>query len=126
FRIGAITNAATTTPRICITCCFHGVEPTSCPHLRSCRLSPPIAAAQHTTPPISTAATGPAGDLSPSPRSSSAETRIVEIVIPDTGLFDEPTRPAMYDATAENRNPAITMTTAITAPIHHESVKCQK
>src|SRR5262245_64585794 len=98
-----------------MTCCFHGVEPTSCPHLRSWRLSPPIAAAQHTTPPISTAAIGPAGVSRPRPSSSSADTRIVEIVMPDTGLFDEPTRPAMYEATAENRKPAITMTTAITA-----------
>ena len=37
--------------------------------------------------------------------------------MPETGLFDEPTRPAMYDATAENKKPAITITTAITALI---------
>src|ERR1700679_3988991 len=103
-----------------MTCCFHGVEPTSWPHLRSCMLSPPIAAAQHTTPPIRIAATGPAGLLRPMPSSSSAEGRIVAIVMPDTGLFDDPTSPAMYDATAENKNPAITMTTAITALITAE------
>src|SRR5438477_744991 len=98
-----------------MTCCFHGVEPTSCPHLRSCRLSPPIAAAQHTTPPIRIAATGPAGLSRPRARSNNAETRMVEIVIPGTGLLEEPTSPAMCDATAENRNPAITTTTDITA-----------
>src|SRR5258708_7817916 len=97
---GAITNAATTTPRICMTCCFHGVEPTSWPHLSSCRLSPPIAAAQHTTPPIRIAAIGPAGLLSPTPSSSNADARLVEIVMPETGWFDEPTRPAMYGAPA--------------------------
>src|SRR6185503_10192268 len=116
-------NAATTTPRICITCCFHGVEPTSWPHLRSCRLSPPIAAAQHTTPPIKIAAIGPAGDFMPRPSSRSAETRIVETVMPETGLFDEPTRPAMYDATALNKKPATIITTDITALIPIEWVK---
>ena len=60
-------------------------------------LSPPIAAAQHTTPPIRIAATGPAGLSMPRPRRRSDEIRIVEIVMPETGLFEDPTRPAMYD-----------------------------
>src|SRR6187549_1075090 len=106
---------------ICMTCCFHGVEPTSLPHLRSCRLSPPIAAAQQTTPPIRIAAIGPALESRPMPSSSVAATRIVEIVMPETGLFDEPTRPAMYEATAENRNPATITTTDITADTANES-----
>ena len=38
---------------------------------------------------------------------------MVEIVMPDTGLFEEPTSPAMYPLTEENTNPAITMMTAI-------------
>src|SRR5689334_19623417 len=105
LRIGAITSAAAITPTICITCCRHGVDPTSCPHLRSCRLSPPIAAAQHTTPPISTAAVGPALGPAPSPSRMSAVVSTVVIVIPETGLLDDPTSPAMYEATAENRNP---------------------
>src|SRR5215207_2927019 len=120
-----MTRAATTTPTICIVCCFHGVEPTSWPHLRSCRLSPPIAAAQHTTPPIRIAAGGPASGPRPRRSRRPAETRIVEIVMPEMGLFDEPTRPAMYDDTAENRKPATTISTAIAAPIAGELVKCQ-
>ena len=35
------------------------------------------------------------------------------MVMPDTGLLDEPTRPAMYADTEQNRNPATTMMTAI-------------
>jgi hypothetical protein len=48
---------------------------------------------------------------------------MVEIVIPETGLFDEPTRPAMYDATAENKKPAMIITTAITALMPIDPVK---
>ena len=32
---------------------------------------------------------------------------MVAIVTPDIGLLDEPTTPAIYAATAENRNPKI-------------------
>ena len=38
------------------------------------------------------------------------------MVMPDTGLLDEPTRPAMYADTEQNRNPATTMITDIAAP----------
>jgi hypothetical protein len=59
-------------------------------------LSPAIAAAQHTTAPMSIAAAGPDGF--PLPRStnrSREEVRIVAIVTPEIGLLDDPTTPAM-------------------------------
>ncbi len=67
-------------------------------------------AAQHTTAPIMMAATGPRTAFLPmSSRSTTAANRIVEIVIPDTGLLDDPTNPAMYADTEQNRNPATIM-----------------
>ena len=38
--------------------------------------------------------------------SNSDMLRIVAIVTPEMGLFDDPTRPAIYPATDEKRNPA--------------------
>ena len=96
FSTGAMTSAQLAAPIASITCWRHGVAPTMLPHLRSCRLSPPMQAAQHTTAPIMIAATGPsAAPLPISSRSSSDANRIVQIVMPETGLFEEPTRPAM-------------------------------
>ena len=37
----------------------------------------------------------------------------MQIVMPDTGLFEDPTRPAIYPLTEENKNPATIMITAI-------------
>src|SRR5512145_1946984 len=67
-------------------------------------------AAQHTTAPIMIAATGPsAAPLPISSISTSEANRMVQMVMPETGLFDEPTRPAMYADTDTNRNPATIM-----------------
>jgi hypothetical protein len=55
-------------------------------------------------------------DLPRHPTSTSAANRMVAIVMPDTGLLDEPTRPAMYAETEQNRNPATTMITAMARP----------
>ena len=53
-------------------------------------------AEQHTTAPIMIVATGPREEWGPmSNNSTNAENRMVEMVIPETGLFEEPTRPAM-------------------------------
>ena len=53
-------------------------------------------AAQQTTAPIMIAATGPRAAVRPISSISITEAnRIVQIVMPETGLFDEPTRPAM-------------------------------
>ncbi len=108
---GAITNAHETAPIASITCCRHGVAPTIWPALRSWRLSPATAAAQQTTAPIMIAAIGPSGAAAARAAaiSTSDANRIVAIVMPDTGLFDEPTRPAMYADTEQNRKPATIM-----------------
>ena len=39
---------------------------------------------------------------------------IVAIVTPEMGLLEEPTTPAIYPATAENRNDATSISTATT------------
>jgi hypothetical protein len=81
-------------------------------------LSPATQAAQHTTAPIITAATGPISEVGPrKPSNTRAANRIVAIVMPETGLLEEPTRPAMYAETAQNRNPATTMITAMAKPM---------
>src|ERR1700741_1628514 len=80
------------------------------PHFKSWRLSPAMQAAQQTTAPIMIAAAGPVAEFGPSNTSNTtAENRIVPIVIPDTGLLDVPTRPAMYAETEQNRKPATIM-----------------
>ena len=38
------------------------------------------------------------------PSSTTAANRMVAMVMPETGLFDEPTRPAMYAETEQNRS----------------------
>ena len=96
FSTRPSTAAAESVPMICMICCFQGVAPTRCPVFKSCRLSPPMAAAQHTTAPIIIALAAPSGD--PAPRminNSKDENRIVAMVTPETGLFDDPTMPAM-------------------------------
>ena len=80
-------------------------------------MSPATQAAQHTTAPIMTAATGPIAESLPrKANNTSAANRIVAMVMPDTGLLDEPTRPAMYADTEQNRKPATTMITDIATP----------
>ena len=76
-------------PTICITCCFHGVAPTIWPALRSCRLSPPIAAAQHTTAPTIIALAAPTPDPVPKRARSKIDVkRMVAIVTPDADIVD--------------------------------------
>ena len=56
------------------------------------------------------AATGADRRSRPSSSTSTSDAnRIVAIVMPDTGLFDEPTRPARYADTEQNRKPATIM-----------------
>ena len=79
-------------------------------------LSPAIAAAQHTTAPtrmavaaavVACVASTAKLICDPSTqRSNSDVLRIVAIVTPETGLFDDPTRPAIYPATEAKTNPA--------------------
>src|SRR5690625_6319618 len=87
------------------------------PDLRSCMLSPAMAAAQHTAAPTRmavaaalVAATPPTAKSIGVPSSTSRISdivRIVAIVTPEIGLLDETTSPAIYPATDENGNPAI-------------------
>ena len=66
------------------------------PAFKSCKLSPPIAAAQHTTAPTITALAAPTPEPVPKSANSSRDAkRIVAIVTPETGLFDDPTTPAI-------------------------------
>jgi hypothetical protein len=96
FSTGAITKADTPVPTINMTCCFHGVAPTSQPVLRSCRLSPAMAAAHATTAPMRMAAAAPFPPASPNTtRRRSEANRRVAMVTPETGLLDEPTSPVM-------------------------------
>ena len=102
-----MTSALATAPTASITCWRQGDAPIMWPAFRSCRLSPAIEAAQQTTAPIMMVATGPAAAFRPSSSVRiSAANRIVQMVMPDTGLFDEPTRPAMYAETEQNTKPA--------------------
>src|SRR6202046_4114187 len=102
-----MTAALATTPIQSITCWRQGVAPTSCPALRSCRLSPATAAALHTTAPMNTTATAPIEDLPPTIHMSTSEAnRMVQIVMPETGLFEDPTSPAIEPLTDEKRNTA--------------------
>ena len=57
--------------------------------------SPDVRAAQHTTPAIPRAASIPASPLSPAAIRSTDANSNVHIVMPDTGLFDEPTYQTM-------------------------------
>ena len=74
-------------------------------------LSPPIAAAQQTTAPTIIAPAAPTPEPVPNNANNSMdEKRIVAIVTPEMGLFEDPTTPAMYPATAEKRKPKIIIT----------------
>src|SRR3546814_6731003 len=65
---------------------------------------------QHTTAPIMIAAIAPIGESRPSNSTSTSEAnRIVAMVMPETGLLDEPTSPARYADTETNRKPATIM-----------------
>ena len=69
-------------------------------------MSPPIAAAQQTTAPTIIALAAPTPDPVPKSANNKIEVkRIVAIVTPEIGLFDDPTTPAIYAATAEKRKP---------------------
>ena len=77
-------------------------------------MSPEIAAAQATTAPTKMAAAGPTALSLPSRASNKSEVKSsVAMVTPEIGLFDEPTNPAMYPATAAKKKPATSMITAI-------------
>ena len=71
-----------------------------------------MAAAQQTTAPTMIALAAPTPDPVPNNANNSRDVnRMVAIVTPEIGLLEEPTTPAMYAATAENKNPNTIITT---------------
>ena len=93
------------------------------PVFRSCILSPPMAAAQQTTAPTIMAPAAPTSEPVPSiANNSNDENNIVAMVTPEIGLLDEPTTPAIYAATAENKKPNTIITTAKRAAIPADSM----
>jgi hypothetical protein len=98
---GGITRAPISTPNTRAACCFHGVASTSWPVFRSCRLLLAIDAMANTTEVRNSAnavsalpASGPAAAFTPTTRKIAA-TSTARMPTPDSGLFDEPIRPAM-------------------------------
>src|SRR6266567_5187610 len=109
------------TPITSATCCFHGVASTNWPVLRSCRLLFAIAATLKITAVVKSAnainALPESGDtygFTPI-TSSNAAPITTSIPIPDSGLLEEPIRPAMYPQTAETKK--LINTTYATPPI---------
>ena len=99
-----MTSAPTTQPMISATCCRQGVACTSQPVFRSCRLSLETEATATTAVPekrvratMNWRLASSANMLEDSPISSStSETMTTEMMpMPEMGLDDEPTRPAM-------------------------------
>ena len=83
------------------TCCFQGVASTSCPVLRSCRLLFAIAATLKMTAVVKRAnairalfASGETYGFTPR-TSSNAAPITTRMPMPESGLLDEPIKPAM-------------------------------
>lgn len=98
--IGGMTSAPITTPITSATCWRHGVASTSCPVLRSCRLSFEIVATQSSTAvtksAYATSCVAPDRPLLFAIASTSKEApNTAKIASPETGLFDDPIRPAI-------------------------------
>ena len=65
----------------------------------------------------------PTSDPAPNRTSNSKdENNIVAMVTPEMGLFEEPTTPAIYAATAENKKPKIIIKTAKSAATPTDSI----
>ena len=80
-----------------------------------------MAAAQHTTAPINIAAAAPFEEsISKKLIIRSELNKMVAIVTPEIGLFEDPTTPAIYAATAENKKPKISITNDNTIADVHE------
>ena len=100
-----IAIAEATQPIISPICCFFGVAPRRKPVLRSCDVSPEIAATMQMMEPIVMAPIIPCIPTSPVAfRINVAKSRVA-IVIPETGLLLLPTRPTIREATAPKKNP---------------------
>ena len=63
------------------------------------------------------AAAIPLGPVSPTSLRTKVAISRVAIAIPETGLFEDPTRPTILDDTVAKKNPNITMSIALTKSI---------
>ena len=103
-----IEKTETITPTITAICCFQGVAPIRNPVLRSCDVSPALAAAMHTTPPIVIASAPNAGAVQPFTRKIAAVAMRVAIVMPEMGFAELPINPTMREDTVTKRKPKTT------------------
>ena len=86
-------------------CCLHGVAPIRKPVFRSCEVSPALADAMQTTPPMVMASAPKAGAVHPFTRKIAEVAISVAMVIPEMGLAELPIRPTMREETVTKRNP---------------------
>ena len=98
-------SAATTAPISSPICCHIGVAPTIKPVLRSCDVSPAIAATIQITVPTQIADTIPVYPVIPVPFNSAVAISRVAIAIPETGLLEDPTSPTIRLDTVAKKNP---------------------
>ena len=89
-------------------CCLIGVAPNKNPVLRSCDVSPAIAATIQMTDPIVIAPIIPCIPVSPVIFRMNVAKSSVAIVIPETGLLLLPTSPTIREDTAPKKNPNTT------------------
>ena len=82
-----------------------GVPPTRKPVFKSCEVAPALAEAMQTTAPTTKAMGWYASSVQPRPRKMREVAMSVAIVIPDTGLEEEPIKPTMREATVTKKNP---------------------
>src|ERR1700753_2656165 len=98
-------NVETHAPTTNAICCLRGVDPIRNPVLRSCEVSPALAAAMHTTPPMVMANAQNAGAVQPFTRKIAEVAMSVAMVIPETGFDELPINPTMRDDTVTNKKP---------------------
>jgi hypothetical protein len=68
-------------------------------------VSPELEAAMHTTPPMVIARAPKAGAVQPCIRKMAQVAMSVAMVMPETGLAEEPTRPTIRELTVTKRKP---------------------
>ena len=106
-------TAETHTPISSPYCCFFGVAPRRKPVLRSCDVSPAIAAMMQMTEPMAIAPTMPSEPVEPLAFSAMVEMSSVAMAMPETGLFDDQISPTMREETVAKKKPN---TSTISAP----------
>src|SRR6185369_3591767 len=96
-----------------------GVPPSMYPALKSCSNSPATEDETHTT--AATPKTVATPLLPETPRATISRPAIskVEIVMPDTGLFDEPITPQRLPDTVAKKKPTRSITTAASSAGHN-------